>query len=42
MNESVIHDIPQVSDEENSILSADFIEKEVYEAVMQMKKNKAP
>jgi hypothetical protein len=37
-----MHDIPQVSDEENSILSADFIEKEVYEAVMQMKKNKAP
>jgi hypothetical protein len=42
MDESAIHDIPQVSNEENSILSADFIEKEVYEAIMQMKKNKAP
>ena len=35
-------DIPQISSEENEILIADFTEKEVYEAIMQMKKNKAP
>jgi hypothetical protein len=42
MDESVIHDIPQVSHEENAILSTNFMEKEVYETIMQMKKNKAP
>jgi hypothetical protein len=41
MDESVTYDIPQVSNEENTILSADFTEKEVFEAIMQMKKNKA-
>jgi hypothetical protein len=41
LDELVIDDITQVSPEENAILTADFIEKEVYEAVMQMK-NKAP
>ena len=40
--ETTTHDIPQISAEENTILTADFTEKEVYEAVMQMKKNKAP
>jgi hypothetical protein len=37
-----ISDIPQISQEENNILTSDFEEKEVHEAVMQMKKNKAP
>jgi hypothetical protein len=41
LDDSVTYDIPQVSHEENTILSADFIEKEVFEAIMQMKKNKA-
>jgi hypothetical protein len=31
-------DIPQISQEENDILIANFTEKEVYEAIMQMKK----
>jgi hypothetical protein len=38
----MVDDIPQISREDNEILTADFIEKEVYDAVMQMKKNKAP
>jgi hypothetical protein len=42
LDESVINDIPKVSHEENAILAANFIEKEVYEAIMQMKINKAP
>jgi hypothetical protein len=42
LDESVTYDIPQVSHEENTILYADFTEKEVFEAIMQMKKNKAP
>jgi hypothetical protein len=37
-----ISDIPQISQEENNILTSDFQDKEVNEAVMQMKKNKAP
>jgi hypothetical protein len=40
--EDQIHDIPQVSDEENEILIADFTENEVREAVFQMEHNKAP
>ena len=35
-------DIPQVTEEENEILTANFIEKEVCDAVFQMKHNKAP
>jgi mannosylglycoprotein endo-beta-mannosidase len=42
MRESDKADIPQISEEENIILAADFTEKEVYEAIMQMEKNKAP
>jgi hypothetical protein len=42
LDESITYDIPQVSHEENTILSADIIEKEVFEVIMQMKKNKAP
>lgn len=41
MDELVTHDINQISVLENQILTADFNEKEVFEAVMQMKKNKA-
>jgi hypothetical protein len=37
-----IHDIPQVSDEENEILIADFTENEVKEAVFKMEHNKSP
>ena len=40
--ESNTTDIPQISAQENAILTADFTEKEVYEAIMQMKRNKAP
>jgi hypothetical protein len=40
--EDQIHDIPQVSDEENEILIADFTESEVREAVFQMEHNKSP
>jgi hypothetical protein len=39
--EDHIRDIPQVSDEENEILIADFTENEVREAVFQMEHNKA-
>jgi hypothetical protein len=42
MVESFNHDIPQLSQEENEILVKDFSEKEVFDAIMQMKKNKAP
>jgi hypothetical protein len=42
MIESEIDDIPQLSKEENRILNADFNEKEVRDAIMQMEKNKAP
>jgi hypothetical protein len=35
-------DIPQVTDEENKLLIAPFIEKEVKEVVFQMEHNKAP
>jgi hypothetical protein len=38
--EDQIHDIPQVSDEENEILIADFTENEVRVAVFQMEHNK--
>jgi hypothetical protein len=40
--EDQIHDIPQVSDEENEILIAKFTENEVRGAVFQMEHNKAP
>jgi ADP-dependent phosphofructokinase/glucokinase len=38
MIESEINDIPQLSEEENNILIADFSEKEVHDAIMQMEK----
>jgi hypothetical protein len=42
LNEEMIEDIPQVSQEENEILTENFTEKEVREAIFQMKHNKAP
>jgi hypothetical protein len=36
------HDIPQVSEEENDVLVAEFTEAEVHKAVFQMEHNKAP
>jgi mannosylglycoprotein endo-beta-mannosidase len=42
LRESDKADIPQLSIEENNILTADFTEKEVHDAIMQMEKNKAP
>jgi hypothetical protein len=40
--ETYTHDIPQISLQENQILTSEFTEKEVLEAIMQMEKNKAP
>jgi hypothetical protein len=40
--ETYTHDIPQISLEENQILTSEFTEKEVLESIMQMEKNKAP
>jgi mannosylglycoprotein endo-beta-mannosidase len=42
LEESQISDIPQVSQEENEILTREFTESEVREAVFQMEHNKAP
>jgi hypothetical protein len=42
MEESIIHDIKQISEEENTILTADFTEKEIFYVISQMEKNKAP
>ena len=38
---SPIEDIPQLATDENEILSAPFLDKEVFEAISQMKNNKA-
>ena len=35
-------DIAQLGDDENEVFTAPFIEKEVFEAISQMKNNKAP
>jgi mannosylglycoprotein endo-beta-mannosidase len=40
--EEVVHDIPQISEAENEILTAPFTEEEVFEAISQMELNKAP
>ena len=42
MAESYQDDIPQVSNEENDLLVAQFLEEEVREALFQMKHNTAP
>src|SRR6266498_1813939 len=42
MMENITHDIPQITLEENDILTAAFTEKEVKDAIFQMEHNKAP
>jgi hypothetical protein len=42
MNESMRGDIPQITHIENDLLVGDFSEKEVRDAIFQMKHNKAP
>ena len=42
MDESRTDDIPQVSDEENNLLTAPYSEEEVRKAVFLMEHNKAP
>ena len=42
LDESRIGDIPQVSAEENTFLTAPFLEEEVRQAIFQMEPNKAP
>jgi hypothetical protein len=42
MEEAVTSDMPQISSEENNILTAEFNEKEVYDAISQMEHNKSP
>jgi hypothetical protein len=42
MDESRIDDIPQVSQEENTILTSPYTEEEVRKAVFQMEHNKVP
>ena len=42
MDETLRHDIPQVSMEENEVLVAPFSEEEVKVAVLDMEHNKAP
>ena len=42
LDEARVDDIPQLRNDENEILTAPFSEKEVYEAIAQMKNNKAP
>jgi hypothetical protein len=38
LDETMTHDIPQLSNEENEILVGDFTEQEVYDAIFQMEK----
>jgi hypothetical protein len=42
LNESLVEDVPQITNMESEMLVADFSEKEVREAIFQMKHNKAP
>jgi hypothetical protein len=42
MIESTTQDIRQVLGEENDFLTKDFTEKEIFEAIVQMEKNKPP
>ena len=42
LDESRVEDVPQLAVDENDILTAPFSEKEVFEAISQMKNNKAP
>ena len=42
LDESRIEDVPQLAVDENDLLTAPFLEKELFEAISQMKNNKAP
>jgi hypothetical protein len=42
MMEEQVEDIPQLSTEENVLLTSDFTEEEVHEVISQMEHNKAP
>jgi hypothetical protein len=42
LNESLVEDIPQVTNTESEMVVAEFFEKEIREAIFQMKHNKAP
>ena len=42
LDENMIQDMPQISQEENEILTQNFSEKGVLEAIQQMEHNKAP
>jgi hypothetical protein len=42
MNESITHDVKTISNEENAILTAEFTENEIHDAIMQMELNKSP
>ena len=42
LDEGFNNDIPKISAEENEILTANFTEKEVFEAISQIETNKAP
>jgi hypothetical protein len=42
MDETITHDIKQISAEENNILTANFTEEEIFQALSQMERNKAP
>lgn len=42
MDEGRVDDIPHLGEAENEVLSAPFSEKEVFDAIRQMKNNKAP
>ena len=41
LDESHTEDVPQINEEENKLLIDEFTEKEVREAIFQMKHNKA-
>jgi hypothetical protein len=42
LREDLVADIPQLTQEENDILIAEFTEEEVFDAIFQMEHNKAP
>jgi hypothetical protein len=42
MNESITYDIKNISSEENAILTAEFSETEIHDAIMQMELKKSP
>lgn len=42
LNEDIREDIPQVLERENEVLTAEFSEKEIKAALLQMEPNKAP